>query len=94
MLVTGEQRLAYIYFYYLTSAQSCPTFCDPVDCSPLDSSIHGIFQAKYWSGLPFPTPGDVSDPGIEALPPVSPALTGRFFTTEPPLCESLEIFSP
>ena len=29
------------------------------------SSIHGIFQAKYWSGLPCPSPGDLSDPGIE-----------------------------
>ena len=35
----------------------------------------------YWSGLPFPSPGDRPNPGIE---PKSPALTGRFFTTEPP----------
>ena len=35
---------------------------------------------KYWSGLPFPTPGDGPDPGIE---PASPALAGGFFTTEP-----------
>ena len=34
---------------------------------------------EYWSGLPFPSPGDLPDPGIE---PVSPALAGRFFTTE------------
>ena len=36
---------------------------------------------EYWSGLPFPIPGDLSDPGIE---PVSPALAGRFFTIEIP----------
>jgi len=36
---------------------------------------------KYWSGLPFPSPGDLPDPGIK---PVSPALAGGFFTIEPP----------
>ena len=39
---------------------------------------------EYWSTLPFPSPGDLSDPGIEPESPVSPALAGRFFTTEPP----------
>ena len=38
---------------------------------------------KYWSGLPFPSPGDLPDPGIKPTSPVSPALAGRFFTTEP-----------
>ena len=38
-------------------------------------------RQEYWSGLPFPPPGDLPDPGIE---PASPALAGRFFTTEPP----------
>ena len=33
-------------------AQSCPTLSDPMDCSLPGSSIHGIFQAKYWSGVP------------------------------------------
>ena len=36
--------------------QSCPTLCDPMDCSLPGSSIHGIFQAKYWSGVPLPSP--------------------------------------
>ena len=36
---------------------------------------------EYWSGLPFPPPGDLPDPGIEPTSLVSPALTGRFFTT-------------
>ena len=34
--------------------QSCPTHCDPINCSPSGSSVHGIFQARTWSGLPFP----------------------------------------
>ena len=35
--------------------QSCPTLCDPVDCSPSDSSVHGIIQAKIleWVAIPF-----------------------------------------
>ena len=41
----------------------------------------GFARQECWSGLPFPFPGDLSDPGIE---PMSPALAGRFFTTEPP----------
>ena len=36
-------------------AQSCPTLSDPMDCSPPGSSIHGIFQAEYWSGVPSPS---------------------------------------
>ena len=36
-----------------------------------------FFRQKYWSGLPFLSPGDLPDPGIESA---SPALSGRFFT--------------
>ena len=39
---------------------------------------------EYWSGLPFPPPGDLSDAGSEAVSLVSPALAGGFFTTVPP----------
>ena len=42
------------------------------------------FPGKYWSGLTFPTPGDLPDTGIEPVPPPSPELAGGFFTTEPP----------
>ena len=38
-------------------------------------------RQEYWSGLPFPSPGDLPNPGIK---PGSPALVGVFFTTEPP----------
>ena len=44
----------------------------------------GFSRQEYWSGLPFPAPGDLPNPGIEPTSPVSPALAGRFFTTEPP----------
>ena len=38
-------------------------------------------RQEYWSGLPFPSPGDLPDPGLEPLSLASPALTGGFFTT-------------
>ena len=44
----------------------------------------GFSRQEYWNGFPFPSPGDLSDPGIESATPTSPALAGRFFTTEPP----------
>ena len=40
----------------------------------------GFSGQEYWNGLPFPSPGDLSDPGVE---PMSLALAGGFFTTEP-----------
>ena len=41
----------------------------------------GFLRQEYWRGLPFLSPGDLLDPGIE---PTSSALEGRFFTTKPP----------
>ena len=41
----------------------------------------GFSRQEYWSGLPFSTPGDLPNPGIELA---SPASAGRFFTTVPP----------
>ena len=41
-------------------------------------------RQEYWSGLPSPAPGDLPNPGIEPMSPVSPVLAGGFFTTEPP----------
>ena len=105
----------------LTTAQSCPTLCDPVDCSPPGSSVHGILQAgilqwvsissprgsprprdqacvfctgrqvlyhlshqeahEYSSGYHIPSPGDLSDPGIELG---SLALQAGSLPAEPP----------
>ena len=60
------------------SCQSCLTLCYPMDCSPTGSPVLGFPKQECWSGLPFPSPGDLSNLGIE---PTSPALAGRFFTT-------------
>ena len=46
-------------------AQLCLTLCDPVDYSQLGSCVHGIPRQEYWSGLPFPSPGDLPNPGIK-----------------------------
>ena len=52
-----------------------------MDCSLLGFSVHGILQARILSGLPFPSPGDLPDPGIESG---SPALEADALTSEPP----------
>ena len=43
-----------------------------------------FFRQEYWSGLSFPMPGDLPNPGTEPGSFASPALAGRFFTTVPP----------
>ena len=51
----------------------------------------GFPRPEYWSGLQFSSPGDLPDPGIK---PVSPALTGGFFNSEPPgLVNSYDIIN-
>ena len=50
----------------------------------------GFSRQEYWSGLPFPSPGDVPDPGIE---PTCPALAGRFLTAEPPGKPQVMVYS-
>ena len=52
-----------------------------MDCSPPGFSVLGVFRQESSSGLPFPFPGDLAGPVIK---PMSPALAGEFFTTEPP----------
>ena len=44
-----------------------------------------IFKQEYWTGLPFPTPGDLPDQGIEPASLASPALSHGFFITAPPV---------
>ena len=61
---------------------SCPTLCNPMDCSPPGSSVHGIFQARIleWVVIPSP-PGNLPDLGIQ---PRSPALQEDSLPSEPP----------
>jgi len=55
-----------------------------MNCSPLGSSVYGTSQTTILEWLPFPSPGDLPDPGIKPVSLASPALAGRFFTTQPP----------
>ena len=50
-------------------------------CGLAHQALLGFPRQEYWSGLPFPSPGDLPDPGIK---PTSPALAGGFFITESP----------
>ena len=45
--------------------QSCPTLCDPWTVAHQASPSMGFSRQEYWSGLPFPSPGDLPDPGIK-----------------------------
>ena len=46
--------------------QSCLTLCNPMDCVACQAPLFMEFsRQEYWSGLPFPTPEDLPDPGIE-----------------------------
>ena len=59
------------------------SFCDPhglyvAHQAPMPM---GFLRQEYWGGLPFPSPGDLPDPGIK---PISPVSAGGFFTAEPP----------
>ena len=67
--------------------QSCPTPCNPMDCSLPGSSVHGIPQARI---LECPSPGDLLDSGIE---PGSPALQADSLLSEPPGKSSLYSYS-
>ena len=62
-----------------SNVQSCPTLFNPVAFqAPLST---GFSRQEYWSGLPYPHPKDLPDPGIKPLSLMSPVLAGRFFTT-------------
>ena len=58
--------------------QSYPILCDPMSVAHQPPLSLGFPQQEYWSGLPFPPPGDLPDIGTE---PKTSALVGGFFTT-------------
>jgi len=63
-------------------AESCPSLCNPVDYSLPGSFMHGILQARILEWVAISFSRGSSRPRDQT--PVSPALTGEFFTTEPP----------
>ena len=60
-----------------------PNSCDPMDCGLQASLSMGFSRQEYCSGLSFPSPGDLHDPGTETVSLTSPALAlaGKLFTT-------------
>ena len=81
----GYGRLGrYVYTCVCSATQLYLTLCIPMDCSPSGSSVHEIPRQEYWSGLPFPPPWDISDPGIEPVSLASAAVASEFFTLVPP----------
>ena len=63
------------------SLQPCPTLCNPMDCSPKGSSVHGILQARKLEWVVVPFSRGSSWPGIEPTCLMFPAFVGGFFTT-------------
>ena len=68
-------------FSYTYNSQSCLTFCNPMDCSPLGSSVHGILQARIleWVAIPFSRGPSWPRDGTWVS-----CIAGGFFTAEPP----------
>ena len=64
--------------------QSCLTLCDPMDCNSPGFSVHWLLQARILEWVAMPSPGDLSNPGIEPASLMSPAWAGRSFSL--PLC--------
>ena len=56
------------------SLQLRPTLCDPMDCSPPGSSVHGILQARILEWVAMPSSRDLPNPGIEPASRAAPAL--------------------
>ena len=64
-----------------SGVQSCLTLCDPMDIDLQAPLSMELSRQEYCSGLPFASPGNLPDPGMEPMSLVSPTLAGGFFTT-------------
>ena len=67
--------------------KSCLALATPQAAAHQAPLSMGIPRQENWSGLPFPSPGDLHDPGTEPTSPTAHALAGEFFTTMPPVLE-------
>ena len=80
-LDASELGLDGVFIASCLITQWFPTLCDPMNCSPPDVLLMGFPRQEYWSGLPFPSPEDLPDLGIE---PTSPVLHVDSFLSESP----------
>ena len=79
-----RQMVPMCAMFVCSVAQSCLTLPSLMECALQAPPSMGFSRQEHWSGLPFPFPENLLDPGIEPMSPVSPPLKGKFFTTEPP----------
>ena len=78
-------KMRYVCVYVCVCVLSCVRFSATLWTTALQASLSMEFsRQEYWSGLPFLTPRDLSDPGIESVSPVSSALAGRSLPLAPP----------
>ena len=81
-----DVSFTFLVIFAAKSLQSCLTLCDPLDCSPVAHQAPpsmGFSRQEYWSELPFSSPEDLPNPGIELASLAFPVLTGGFFITSP-----------
>ena len=80
-----DLRLKPILIYVCVSSCSVlfETLCDPMDCNPPGSSVHGLFQARIvgWVAISY---SKGFSQAMQEMSPASPAMAGRFFTAAPP----------
>ena len=79
--VDGQGNVSSLLFKVKMKSLSVRLFATPWTVAHQASPSMGFSRQEYWSGLPFPSPGDLPDPGIE---PRSPALEADTLTSEPP----------
>ena len=80
-LKNAHKCISVIMSFVVKSLGCVQLFHDPMDFRSPPGLIMGFPRQEYWSGLPFPSPGDLCHSGIE---PMSPALQMDFLSTEPP----------
>ena len=78
---TTFYKIFLFYYIYAKSLSRVWLFAPPWTVAHEAPLTMGFPRQIYWSGLPFPSPGDLPDPGIEPMSLTFPAFSGRFFTT-------------
>ena len=58
-----SSRIFLSFLFIVLVSESCPNLCNPVD-----ASVHGFSKQEHWSGLPFPSAGDIPGPGFKPRP--------------------------
>ena len=75
--ITFSATQMFVRMCVCSFAESCLTLCDPMDCNPRGFSVYGIFQARALDVFPFPTPGNLPEPGIKPASPPCASWIGR-----------------